>query len=256
MKKADKIAKKALEFIYPVIGVGIFVLVWYLIALKIDIDMILPTPARMFEELASLLTQKVFWIAVRDTFLRALSGFGIAFLVATLLAILAYLLPPIGKIFSPVVTIARAVPTMSIILLALIWLSSKTAPLLIAFLLVFPVLYSSFASALSGIDGKLIDMSKVFGIPLYKRIFSLYIPSVAPMALDAMTSGISLAIKVTIAGEVLAQTSASMGLQMQNSRAYLDTASLLAWTFVAVAIGYLSECVVRLIKKLTIRWQK
>lgn len=256
MKKAEKVAKKALELLYPAIGVGLFILIWYLFALEMDIEMILPTPARTFEELGSLLGQKIFWIALRNTCLRALAGFGLAFGIAVVLAIIAYVLPPIGKMLSPLITIARSVPTMSIILLALIWLSSKTAPLLIAFLLVFPVLYGSFSSALSDIDGKLIAMSKVYGVPLYKRILTLYIPSVVPSALDAMTSGISLAIKVTIAGEVLAQTSESMGINMQNARAYLDTASLLAWTFAAVVVGYIAECVMRLIKKLTIRWQK
>lgn len=256
MKNGTKILKKALNALYPILGVGIFVLIWHIAAVKTDMEMILPTPSRTIEELGLLFGQGSFWLAVGETSLRAFIGFAIAFLVAAIFAIAAYIVPAIGKIFYPVVSIARAVPTMSVILLALIWLSSKTAPLFIAFLLVFPVLYSSFCSALAGIDKKTIDMSKVFEVPIFRRILDLYIPSVAPSAFDAMASGLSLAIKVTIAGEVLAQTSPSMGLNMQISKAYLDTASLLAWTFMAVLIAYLSELIVKIIKKATLRWIK
>lgn len=248
--------KKVLDVIYPLIGVAIFVLIWYIIALITDIEMILPTPGRTIKELWLLLQSKKFWLAVGGTSLRAIAGFLVALGVAAVLSVISYLCPPVGKIFAPIVVIARAVPTMSIILLAIIWLSAKTVPLLVSFLLVFPVLYGSFSSALNDVDKRLIDISKAFEVPLLRKIFKMYLPYVAPSALDAIRSGISLSIKVTIAGEVLAQTSSSMGINMQISRAYLDTPALLAWTIVAILLGYFAESIVYLIKRITIRWQK
>ena len=197
---------------YPVIGAGVFLLI---------------------EEFFDLLGTKEFYVAVGGTLVRALISFALAFVFAVLLAVAGYLLPPLSKILAPIVTVLRSVPTMSIILLSLIWLTSKESPVLITFLIVFPLLYSSLERSLKNIDGYALSMSKVFGVPVLTRIFRMYIPAVLPDTIAASRSNISLGLKVMIASEVLAQTVNSMGVAMQISRVYLDTAALMGWTIAA-----------------------
>ncbi|MBO7178534.1 MAG: ABC transporter permease subunit, partial [Clostridia bacterium] len=167
--------------------------------------------------------------------------------------VVSYVLPVVAKTLSPIVVILRSVPTMSSILLALIWLDSKSAPILIAFLILFPQLYSSFLSALNGVSEELIDMSKAYKVPVFKRIMGLYIPEILPSSLDAMKSSVSFGVKITIAGEVLAQTFNSMGVSMQISKSYFDTAELLGWTIMAILLSYGLEGVFSLIKYFAVR---
>lgn len=241
---------------YPVIGAGVFLLIWFVAAKATDMEIILPSPSRAFEEFFVLLGTKEFYVALGGTLGRALISFALAFLCAAILAVIGYLLPPVSKILAPVVTILRSVPTMSIILLSLIWLNSSESPVLITFLIVFPLLYSSLERSLKNIDGYVLSMSKVFGVPLMTRIFRMYIPAVLPDTVAAARSNISLGLKVMIASEVLAQTVRSMGVAMQISRVYLDTAALMGWTIAAVILSYLLEGAVLCMGRLIVRWKR
>ncbi len=244
-----------LNIVYPILGVGLFLLLWYIISLIVGIEMLLPSPKLAIEKLFSLFCNNEFWLAVGNTLYRVIISFLIGVLLSGLFAIVSYLIPIVNKILHPIIVILRAVPTMSIILLALIWLKSTTAPILVAFLILFPQLYASFTSSLNGVSEDLIDMSKAFKVPLKTQIFRLYIPQILPSSLDAMRSNISLAVKVIIAGEVLAQTINSMGIYMQMSRIYFDTAELLGWTIMAIILSYILESIFFILKYFATRWK-
>lgn len=258
MKNNDlkKKFNKYMNVVYPVLGVSLFLLVWYVVSLIVGVEMILPSPSEAISKFFTLFITTEFWTAVGNTLLRTLISFVISVVTAIIMAVVSYLVPQVGKILNPIVVILRSVPTMSIILLALIWMSSNTAPILIAFLILFPQLYSSILSALNEVREELIDVSKAFKVPLKVRIFKLYFPLVLPTTLDAMRSNISLGVKVTIAGEVLAQTALSMGIYMQISKTYFDTAELLGWTVMAILLSYALEGCFILLKTFTVRWKK
>lgn len=247
---------KYLNVVYPLIGVGLFLLAWFIASKIVNAEIVLPTPGEAIERFIYLLSTDIFWLAVANTLGRTLISFVLSLTLAIIFSVASYVVPQVGKILNPIVVVLRSVPTMSIILLALIWMSPKTAPLLIAFLILFPQLYASFLSSLNGVDLELIEMSKAFKVPLKNRIFGLYIPSVLPSSLDAMRANVSLGVKVTIAGEVLAQTSKSMGIYMQISKMYFDTAELLGWTVMAIILSYLLEGAFSLIKYFVVRCKK
>ena len=62
-------------------------------------------------------------------------------------------------------------------------------------------------------------------------------------------------MKVMIASEVLAQTFDSMGVNMQISRIYLDTAQLMGWTLAAIIMSFALEGAVSLLRRVTVRWK-
>lgn len=240
----------------PLITVGVFILIWYIAAIAVDIELILPRPALVFKELLALISGKTFWTAVGGTLSRSFTGFAISFALAMILAVAGFAIKPIHRAFSPLVIISRAIPTMSVILLSLIWLTSQTSPILISSLIMFPMFYSDFYSALNNIDKGVIDMAKLYKVGAKDIVTRLYIPNILPSVLDSVRSGISFNVKIVIAAEVLAQTRQSMGISMQISRVMLDTASLLAWTAVAVAISYALELIVELIKRFAVKWRR
>ena len=55
--------------VYPVIGIGVVLLIWYLLSVIVGIEMILPSPARAFEEFFALFSESDFWTAVSGTML-------------------------------------------------------------------------------------------------------------------------------------------------------------------------------------------
>lgn len=250
-----KINKLYKNLIYPVISLGILFLIWFVTAKIVDIELIIPSISSTFNGLFALFAKKDFYIAVLGTLSRTIISFLLAFGMAIILAVLSAFLPFIYKLLSPIVTIVRAIPTMSLILLTIIWLNSNTSPLLVGFVIVFPIMYGSFYTAITSVDNDLIQMSKAYNVKKKDMIFSLYLPNIAPSFFDSLRSTISLNVKIIISAEVLAQTKESMGVMMQIAKAQLDTTNLLAWTLVAIILSYLLEFVVYLIKKFTIRWE-
>lgn len=254
-KIQKKIIKLLKNIVYPFIGLAIFFLSWLILSKIINLDLVLPSPSTAFTNLIILFREQFFWLAVGNTLFRTIISFSISFFLAIILAVVGYIIKPISKISLPLILILRSIPTMSIILLSIIWFNSKIAPIFISSIIVFPILYSSFESALNEVDIGLIQMSNFFQIPIKKQIFKLYIPSIAPSGLSAIQSGLSFNVKLIIAAEVLASTTLSMGRYMQVSKIYLNTAELFAWTIMAIALSYFLELLISFIKKIVIRWK-
>jgi NitT/TauT family transport system permease protein len=58
-----------------------------------------------------------------------------------------------------------------------------------------------------------------------------------------------------IACEVLSQPHFAIGTGMQNAQTYLLVAEVLAWTLVAILLGYLFETLINRLEKKIIRWR-
>ncbi|HOO22866.1 MAG TPA: ABC transporter permease subunit [Clostridia bacterium] len=256
MTKMKKNFKLINNVLYPLIALGILFLAWVVAAKIVNTELIIPSVRSTFETLFALLGQKAFYTAVGGTLFRTIVSFLIAFAAALVLAVLSAFLPVLRKILSPAVTVARAIPTMSLILLTIIWLNPSTSPLLVGFFIVFPLLYDSFYTAIAGVDPDLVEMSKAYKVSKKDMVFSLYLPNIAPAFFDSIRSTLSFNVKIIISAEVLAQTRKSMGIMMQISKSRLETADLLAWTLAAIVLSYLLEIVIYAIKTAVVRWQK
>lgn len=243
-----KINKK---HVYFFIGIIALLLVWTIVSLIVNSKFIIPTPWDTFAEFITLLTKLEFYSALLATTIRSLVGFIVAVIVALLFSVLAYKYESLRHIFTPFMTIMRATPTMSVIFLIVVWLSPIISPAFIGFLVVFPILYESFYTALLSIDKKLIEMSKVFKVNTSTKIRTLYIPQSIHGMLSGVKSGISLNIKIVISAEVIASTAKSIGRQMQIA-IQNTVATLFAWTLWAILLAFLFEGIVALASKLVL----
>ncbi len=241
------------NIIIPLVAMGLLLLFWYVISIAVNSPLLLPNPEDTFVKLGELLGKIVFWQTVGNTLFRAIRSFLYAALTAVPFAVLARLVPVADRFLDPIISVLRSIPTMAIILITIIWLDSKSAPVFIAYLITFPMLYSSFLTAMKNVDYRLIEMAKVYKVPFIKRLVKLYIPSVTPDYLMAMKSSVSLSLKVTIAAEVLAQTRVSIGSYMQGNMSNFDMAGLFAWTIVAIVFSYLLELAIAFIRHLVVR---
>lgn len=252
LPKIKPIIKNAL---FPFIGLILFFIVWYILARVINLELILPSPSQSFQRLSMLFAEKYFWVAVGNTFFRSIISFSLSLFFAIILSIIGYLFTPVHKMLGPMIIILRSIPTMSIILLALIWFKNSISPIVISAVVTFPILYSGFFSSLEEVDKGLIEMSQFFKVPVMTQITKLYLPYISSPALSAIQSGLSFNIKLIIAAEVLASTSLSMGGYMQVAKVYLDTAELMGWTIMAIILSYMLEFIIYCIKKACIRWR-
>ena len=242
-------ALRIVGYIYPLITLGLVFAVWAIAARAVDLPIVLPSVGDTFRGLGELLGSADFYVALGWTLLRTLVGFVISLALSLALAL------PVEKLLSPLVVIARAVPTMSIILLCLLWVSNRILPVVVSVFIVFPVLYTTILNAVTGVDKKLAEMSRVYKVPAARRAAKLYLPLSMPAILSGVQSTLGLMVKLIIAGEVMSGTARSIGQAMNLAHQYLETDVVLAYTLAAIALSALLEGAVALVKRLALRWR-
>ena len=237
MKKQDKLLNALLPFLTVAVIFGL----WGLAAAKVDSEYVLPTVGDTFAALWELLKSAEFYRAYFGTLLRSVVAFAIAFFLAFIAAFVAYKCDKAKRALKPLIVIIRALPTIAVVLLLVLWTSSFVAPVIVTFLVVFPTLYNNLYAALCGIDKDLNEMCKVFGVSNKKRLTKVVFPQIAPEFITSAGAGLTLNLKLMVAAEVLAQTARSMGYLLNTSKIYFEISTMLALVLITVITGLIIE---------------
>ena len=237
-KQVHKALKSAAFFAAYILA---FALVWVIAYSVVQNEYVFPSLWQVVKETGALFTQSFFYRSFLQSLLRVALAFSISFICAAACAVLAKIFSIIGRILAPIVSAFRALPTMAIMLILLIWTTPKSAPVIVAFLALFPMLYTGVVNALSAVDGDLEEMCRVYRVPVKKRVFAMYLPISAPYILREAASGAAFALKLVVSAEVLASTYTSLGGMMQLSKIYMQTAQTFALAIVVIVVGLIVE---------------
>jgi NitT/TauT family transport system permease protein len=167
--------------------------------------------------------------------------FFISFVFALAVAVVAYMVPWFGRIIAPMVSALRSLPTLVVLLMILIWTNAGVAPIIVAFLSLFPMLEAGIYAALRQTDKGLLEMSRIYNVSMRKRILQLYLPSAAPYVLREVGAALAFSLKVVISAEVMAATYNSLGGMMQDARLYLEMPRLFALVAITFIVGLILE---------------
>ena len=239
--KSKGFKSAVLTVLYPLISLAIVLLVWLIAAKSLDKPLVLPEPKEAFSELFVILGEKQTYEYGALTVGRTFLSFIISTVTAFIFSILGELFKPFHKVLSPIVTVLRAAPTLPVIFLTVIWFDYSEVPVVIGFLIAFPLLYSSFYTALTGVDKNLVDMAKSFNVSKKNVIQYVYLPSIRRPCLESMKSVISLTLKVVVAAEITALTKKSLGLLFRIENLTYNISALLALTVFTVIISFILE---------------
>ena len=219
-------------------AVAFWLIVWQLAAMALHAAyphgaLLLPSPVSSLARLWTLAGTAVFWRAIGTSSMHILGGFLLSCALAVVLAALSARFSRVKELLAPLVAAVKTVPVASFIILALIWLSSRTLPLFIAALMVFPPVY---LNVLEGIASPL-EMARVFRVPFSRTLRGVYLPQVLPYFRSAVSAALGLCWKAGTAAEVIALSSGSIGEKLYNAKIYFQTADLFAWTAAIVLIS-------------------
>ncbi len=250
MMRSTTAAKSLIKYLLPpVFWLG----VWQLLATVVGQELLLPTPWQVVVVWGQLAATQTFWLACLYSLLRIAAGYLLGVAVGILLGILCVYLPPADLLLSPVLRVVRAAPVASFIILALVWIKTDYLPIFIAFLMVLPLMFSATTAAIRGVDGKLLEMAKVYRLPKSRVITKILLPSAAPAVLAQALTILGLAWKSGVAAEVICLPRLALGKFLQNAKIYLETPEVFAWT---ATIIVLSLCLEHLLKYLAGRLAK
>lgn len=222
-------------------GVFFWLAIWQFAAMKIGKEVLLASPVSTIKALISLCGQSAFWSAIIFSLTRIMLGFALALVTGVLLAGLSAVYDAVRYVFAPLFNVIKAVPVASFIILALLWVRGGNLSICISFLMVLPIIYNNMLAGFTRVDKSLLEMAAVFRLSNMKKIKYIYIPQVLPYFTAACTTSLGLCWKSGIAAEVIGMPAGSMGNRLYETKLYMDTPEMFAWTVVIVIISFVVE---------------
>lgn len=241
---------KKRQLLMRILSVLFWFATWAAAAKLIDRELFLPGPLLVFSSLSRLITSDSYLPAIGNSMFNIISGYLLALLTGTLLAVISYRADALRAFISLPLRIIRTIPVASFIILALLWFSSKRLALVISFLMAVPIIYENILEGLDNTDKELLEMSYIVKMPVTKKIKLIYFPQIFPYLCAALSTGAGLAWKSGVAAEVIGISRNTIGNRLYQSKIYLDTPELFAWTLTIIAISLVFEGVIKAVLKL------
>ena len=164
-----------------------------------------------------------------------------AIILGLIISFTAFFYTIVNKIFSPLISVLRATPVASYIILLYMMLTNNIIPVVTAFLIVLPVVWEYTMAGLRNADEKLLEVCKIYGIKGLKRLKLYYFPSLKPYFHATILSSIGMAWKAGVAAEVLTTPKFSIGKELYSAKVYLEAPDLFAWTAVVIILSFFIE---------------
>ena len=242
---------KVNKTLFSTLSFFIIIGIWWIVAeTRFKLSGVIPTPLDTLVIIGNEMQKDSFSAAIFNTLKRSFISFGISFTVAVVLAVLVNFKPFIGIMVNPFIVIFRSMPTIALVLILLLVVGSDLLPVVVAFLVVFPLCYENIRTAISETDKKLIKMAKVFKIPKWRQLTGIYFPAMLPYIFSSIIAGFGLNIKVVISAEVMGLPAMSIGHQILAAKQGFDFGISFAWLVIAVILSLICEIILRIIGRL------
>lgn len=240
MKDSSSTQTKQNKFHVLLISLGVacfWFAAWAILYHWVGRDVIIPSPFAVMGEIRALLHTPDFWQIVGNSVIRVLFGILLALTLGTLGGVASAFFPLFQRLARPAIAVIQATPVVSFIIIALIWFRSDHVAIFISFLMCLPIVWNNVSTGIRAVDRDLIEMAKVFRVTRGERLKRVYLPSLKPYLIAAMTTVFGLAWKVSVAAEVLSHPRYGIGTKLHSAKVYLDTPNLFAWTAIVVLLS-------------------
>ncbi len=234
IKKTPKIAR-------TIVVLAIWVFVWWIISIRVNKQVLVPSPADVVKRFSELVITKEFYSFIALSILRIVTGFFTAVIFGVVLGILTAKYQLIDELASPVLSIIKSTPVASFIILTLVWLDKQTIPAFISFLMVLPIIHGNVSAGMKNTPIELKEMTKVYNFSPWHKITKLYLPSILPYFTAGFKTALGLAWKAGIAAEVLCTPKMSIGKELYEAKVYLETVDVFTWTITVIVISIIIE---------------
>jgi NitT/TauT family transport system permease protein len=225
-------------------------IIWQIAARALDSEILLPNVFSVLKTFAGLFQTKTFRMDLEFTVYRAFKSFVIIVVSGSILGVLGGRFKGIGLWFSPLLTVLKSTPVMSVILLAFIWFETGTVPVFSAFLMAFPIMYLQMQTGYYSLEEEMNQMCSLYSFSYKDKLIHYIIPSLTPSFVIGSKQTLSMIWKVVIAAEVLTVPQYGVGAKMQLSQMQLETSSVLAWTLIAILLTALGDFIFYIISSI------
>ncbi len=209
----------------------------------------LATPVQTLAALARIAPTAGFWQRIAFSALRILAGFLLAVAGGLVLGAAGARWRRVRIFVEPVMQLIRAMPVASFVILALLWVRGENLSVVVSFTHVLPVVYAGVLAGIADTDPQLLEMARVYRLPLGARLRYIWLPGVFPSFSESCIAAMGMCWKSGVSAEVIGLPDHSVGDALYRAKITLSTPEVFAWTLVIVLLSaLLSSAAARLLR--------
>ena len=197
---------------------------------------ILPAPEVVLARFVTAWTAGTIGPHFVRTLVEVLAGFGVGASAAIVVGYALARLPLAGRILSPYIVAAQAIPILAIAPLLTLWFGpGLTAKVVICALIVFFPIAIATMVGIRGVDPRLLELARSLRASRRAVVTTLEIPAALPSIFGGLRVGATLAVVGAIVGE-WAGADKGLGLLVNLARGSLFDIPLMFATLVTIAL--------------------
>ena len=189
------------------------------------------------------------------SFGRVVAGLGFGVGAGIILGLVSGLSKSGEVAVDPLMQIKRSIPVVALSPLLIVWfgIGETTKIALIAFATVFPV-YLNLYSGIRGVDPRLIDAARSFGLSQRELIQHVILPAALPSLLTGLRFSLSISVIMLVIAEQI-NASAGLGYLINNARDFMRTDIIVVCLIVYALLGLGADWLVRIVENRALIWR-
>ncbi len=210
----------------------ILIIVWEQSAAGLN-SLILPSVGETINALIELAESGVLFSSFIITLERTIIAYSAAVVVGVVLALLMHRFELFNRAFRPLITLIQATPPVVWIALAIIWfgVAEDLTPIFLIFIVSMPVIFVNVFQGVEDMNNDLIEMAEVYSTPRIRILKEIYLPSLLPSLVSALSVAFAFAWKSSVFAEFIGSSS-GIGYQISRANSLMATDRLFAWTII------------------------
>ncbi len=220
--------------VWGLLGIGLLLVLWQF-AHRAYGSLVLPGLGETAAALLAMVKAGFVGPALAETAGHASLGWVAGAVLGILAGILAGLRDEIQSALQPVAIILLGIPAIAWVVLALLWFGGQWAVVFTVTVATGPIIFAAAVEGVRSLDGGLVRMARVFRVPFLARLRNMYGPHMLSHLFPALATTLAMSWKVSVMAELLAGAG-GIGDGLARARAHVDTAEIMAWVVVVVAV--------------------
>jgi NitT/TauT family transport system permease protein len=240
----------------PLLSAFLLLALWMVASAGVS-TAVLPSPPKVWSAIQAALADGYFWSDMRITFGRLIAAFALAMALATTAGLASGTICWVARVFEPWVTIAAAVPSLLVIVIAYLWLGlNDTSAIVAAALVVVPSATFNVIQGVRAIDPGLSEMARAFGVSKFAVTRRVLFPQTLPYLCASARSCLALTWKIIIFVELMGRSS-GVGYRIQYFYSLFNMERVLASAIPFMVVMLLVELVIlRRLERHLFRWRR
>ena len=242
-------------WVFGVAGLLVFAVILELVPRLGMVDArYLPPVSDMLGSLARIAAGGGFWVGLGETVLTWGIGLGIALIAGVGCGVLLGMVPWLREFTASTIEFLRPVPSVALIPVAVLLLGTGMMSTLL--LVVYASFWQVLMQVMAGVqnlDPVAADTARSYRFRTVTRVRTLIWPTTLPFAMTGMRLAASVALILTVTGELLISGD-GIGGALALARESGAVAPMYAYVIVAGVLGVLVNLLARLIEQRTLSW--